>query len=88
MAATRGDGEVTLSWATYTGTTGLDYEYRQRREPGSYGRWTDFAGDEFKNDDVSNDVTSNIVSSLTNGGTYVFQVRAVVVARERHQVSE
>ena len=75
LVATRGDGEVTLSWATVVGA--VDYEYRQRRQPGSYGRWTDFAGEEFQlqNDDLT--VTSNTVTGLTNGGTYAFQVRAL-----------
>ena len=71
LEAARGDGEVTLSWATVTGAT--DYHYRQRRQPGSYGRWTDFAGDEFQQGTT---VTSNTVSGLTNG-TYAFQVRAL-----------
>ena len=71
LRATRGDGEVTLSWATVTGAT--DYHYRQRRQPGSYGRWTDFAGDEFQQGTT---VTSNTVTGLT-GGTYAFQVRAL-----------
>ena len=74
LEATRGDGEVTLSWAKDPDADeGYDYDYRQGRQPGSYGRWTDFAGDDFENDGV----ISNTVTSLTNGGTYVFQVRAV-----------
>ena len=73
LRATRGDGEVTLSWATVTDAT--DYHYRQRRQPGSYGRWTDFAGDEFEHGGMT--VTSNTVTGLTNGGTYAFQVRAL-----------
>ena len=79
LVATRGDGEVTLSWATDRATDRApdDYEYRQRRQPGSYGRWTDFAGKEFQlqNDDMT--VTSNTVTGLTNSGTYAFQVRAL-----------
>ncbi len=76
LEATRGDGEVTLSWAT--DAAAVDYEYRQGRQPGSYGRWTDFVGEELDNGDV----TSNTVTGLTNGGTYVFQVRAVNGGRE------
>ena len=80
LVATRGDGEVTLSWATPTDETGdvldeYDYDYRQRRQPGSYGRWTDFAGNEFQRPGTGNAVTSNTVTGLTNGGTYAFQVR-------------
>ena len=73
LVATRGNGEVTLSWATVTGAT--EHHYRQRRQPGSYGRWTDFAGDEFRR---SGTVTSNTVTGLTDGGTYAFQVRALL----------
>ena len=54
-----------------------DYEYRQRRQPGSYGRWTDFAGEEFQLQNEGTTVTSNTVTGLTNGGTYAFQVRAL-----------
>ena len=71
LEATRGDGEVTLSWATVTGEN-YDYDYRQGRQSGSYGRWTNFVGDEL----VNPAVTSNTVTGLT-GGTYVFQVRAL-----------
>ena len=77
LVATRGDGEVTLSWAT--DTRAEDYEYRQRRQPGPYGRWTDFAGDEFQRGTGANAVTSNTVTGLTSGGTYAFQVRGVDV---------
>ena len=80
LVATRGDGEVTLSWATDTDAE--DYEYRQKRQPGPYGRWTDFAGDEFQRGTGANAVTSNTVTGLTNGGTYAFQVRGVDVAAD------
>ena len=75
LEVTRGDGEVTLSWAT--DAAAADYEYRQRRQPGSYGRWTDFAGEEFQLQNQGRTVTSNTVTGLTNGGTYAFQVRAL-----------
>ena len=78
LVATRGDGEVTLSWATVTDSENYNYEYRQRRQPASYGRWTDFAGDEFQRGTPGNPVTSNTVTGLTNG-TYAFQVRALVM---------
>ena len=81
LVATRGNGEVTLSWATLPtpGTGTIDYEYRQRRQPGSYGRWTEFAGTEFQRGTGANAVTSNTVTGLTTGGTYAFQVRGVHV---------
>ena len=81
LVASRGDGEVTLSWATPTSPSPVpdDYEYRQRRQPGPYGRWTGFAGDEFQRGTGANAVTSNTVTGLTNGGTYAFQVRGVDV---------
>ena len=79
LVATRGDGEVTLSWATDRAPDRApdDYEYRQRRQPGSYGRWTDFAGEEFQLQNDGMTVTSNTVTGLTNSGTYAFQVRAL-----------
>ena len=77
LVATRGDGEVTLSWATVDNAD--DYEYRQRRQPGSYGRWTDFAGAEFQRSSGTVNVNSNTVTGLTNGATYAFQVRGVDV---------
>ncbi len=84
LEATRGDGEVTLSWASYDPTVAAnanagnyDYEYRQKRQAGSYGRWTNFAGDEFQRP-PDTAVTSNTVTGLTNGGTYTFQVRALL----------
>ena len=77
LEATGADGEVTLSWASVTDAT--DYHYRQRRQPGSYGRWTDFAGEEFQQPATvtSNNVIGNTVTGLSNGGTYAFQVRAL-----------
>ena len=79
LVATRGDGEVTLSWATPLTDGGdivvYDYDYRQKRQAGSYGRWTEFAGRELQ----STTVTSNTVTGLTDGGTYAFQVRAVAL---------
>ena len=78
LVATRGDGEVTLSWATVLDAGAIvnyDYDYRQKRQGGSYGRWSDFAGRELQ----STTVTSNTVTGLTDGGTYAFQVRAVAV---------
>ena len=79
LEAIGGEGEVTLSWASVEGAD--DYEYRQRRQPGSYGRWTDFAGEEFQQPDtvMSNNVIGNTVTGLANGGTYAFQVRALVM---------
>ena len=81
LEATRGDGEVTLSWATDMNSVNtrrpVDHEYRQRRQPGSYGRWTNFAGEEFQLQNQGRTVTSNTVTGLTNGGTYAFQVRAL-----------
>ena len=78
LVAARGDGEVTLSWATVMNQGAIanyDYDYRQKRQAGSYGRWTDFAGTELQ----STTVTSNTVTGLTDGGTYAFQVRAVAL---------
>ena len=84
LVAQRGDGEVTLSWATPSNEEGVNlpdstlnrynYEYQQKRQQGSYGRWTDFARGESRNGGV----TTNTVTGL-DGGTYVFRVRAIDV---------
>jgi hypothetical protein len=66
LAATAGDGQVTLSWTASTGTPapGYDVEYRT----GS-GGWTFIGSSRITG-------TGHTVASLTNGTTYQFRVRA------------
>ena len=70
LAATPGDRQVTLSWVTPSvGASAIThYEYQYSTTSGTFdGIWTSTSGTE----------TTVIVSSLTAGTTYHFQVRAV-----------
>ena len=72
LAATAGNGQVTLNWtapANDGGAAITGYQYRQRAGGGAYGNWMNIAGGASTN--------SHVVSSLTNGSSYSFQVRAV-----------
>ena len=73
LVATRGDGEVTLSWATVEDEDEFPnqyyYDYQQRRQPGSYGRWTDFAGEEFQQGTERRDQPIRSPASPTAGRT-------------------
>ena len=79
VAATRGDGQVTLAWrpgaadgpgaAGYAAPT-TGWQYRVKAGGGVYGKWVDIA-------DSSAATTSHTVAGLDNGTAYVFGVRAV-----------
>jgi len=66
QAATPGDGQVTLSW---TASTGTSVSYIVARGPASGGPYTDISG-------ASLTVTTYTDSSLTNGTTYYYVVKA------------
>ena len=72
LTAVEGNQQVTLSWsAAPTGDAAvLDYSYRVRRSDSSTWdpNWTELTGGSGRR--------SHIVSDLTNGQEYVFQVRA------------
>ena len=72
LAATAGDGEVTLSWtAAASGATAITrYQYLQKTGANAYGPWRDIP-----NSGAS--TTSHTVPGLTNGTAYTFRVRAV-----------
>ena len=72
LAATAGDGEVTLSWtAAASGATAITrYQYQQRVGANAYGLWRDIP-----NSGAS--TMSYTVPGLTNGTAYTFRVRAV-----------
>ena len=67
FAATAGDREATLSWDALTDIGG--WQYRQKGGGGDYGSWIDIAGSGSTTD-------SYVVTGLTAGSTYTFQVRA------------
>ena len=71
VTATAGNAEVTLSWTDPSDDTITEYEFRQREEGGNWPNgWTDIPNSD-------KDTVSHAVTSLTNGTTYEFQVRAV-----------
>ncbi|MDE0216554.1 MAG: fibronectin type III domain-containing protein [bacterium] len=72
LVAAPGNSQATLTWIPGSdgGSPILYYEIRQRTGNGSYGPWTIMVGS-------SAITTSHIVTGLTNGVTYRFQVRAV-----------
>ena len=62
----QGNGQVTLTWDPVPGA--IRYEYRQKSTGGSYGGWMSLGPS-----------APFTVTGLSNGTTYTFQVRAVVV---------
>ena len=70
LAATVGDGSVTLSWTDPNNPTITQWQYRQKTGDGAWGEWTDMDGS-------GATTTRYEVSGLTNGTAYQFEVRAV-----------
>ena len=72
LIATPGNSQATLTWIPGFdgGSPILYYEFRQRSGDGPYSPWTIMVGS-------TGATTSYIVTGLTNGVTYWFQVRAV-----------
>ena len=69
LTATRGNGQVTLTWSApsnLAGQTIASYDYRYAASGSTLGAWTD----------AGNDGTETI-SGLTNGTAYDFELRAV-----------
>ena len=87
LEATRGDGEVTLSWATDPVPRPRPPPPRRLRVPAEAGTGFLWALDGVCGRRVpdNGNVTSNTVTGLTNGGTYAFQVRALA---QHRRVSE
>ena len=69
FTATPGGGQVTLSWTDPSDSTITKWQYRQKTT-GNYGNWINISGS-------GATTTSHTVTSLNNGTTYTFQVRAV-----------
>ena len=77
LAASPGDGQVALSWNQLSsgGSTIVKWQYRQSESGGGYGAWTDIA-------DSGPATTSHVVTGLSNGISYAFEVRGVNVNEE------
>ena len=73
FSAVGGDGHVWLGWRTPLDSTISGYEYQQKEGPGAFGDWQTIPGSR-------SGTTFHIVTGLTNGTAYTFQVRAVNAA--------
>ncbi len=70
LTAVGGNRSVTLSWEDPNDPFITAWQLQQKEGGGSYGAWTNIAGS-------GATTTTHIVSSLTNGQTYAFKLRAV-----------
>ena len=70
LTATPGDGQVALAWADAGDASITGWQVRQQVGAGSDGAWTDIPG-------AGANTTSHLVTGLSNGTAYTFQVRAV-----------
>ena len=70
IVATPGNAQATISWTTVdlAGVTGWQVAYKADND-GTWGSWTDIP-------DSTIVTRSHVISSLTNGTTYLFKVRA------------
>ena len=70
LKAESSDRQVTLTWDDPSDSDIARYQYRQKEGTGKYGNWTNIAGSDDK-------TVSHVVTGLTRGTTYSFQVRAM-----------
>ena len=80
LSPSAGDGSVTLSWdgAVSNGAAITGYEHRRRpNAQGAAQRWTAWGQVPVEEEDQARDARSLVVSSLSNGTEYSFEVRAV-----------
>ena len=75
FSAVAGDGHVWLGWRSPADFSISGYEYRQKEGTDAFGDWQAIPGSR-------SGTTFHIVTGLTNGTSYTFQVRAVNVEGE------
>ena len=75
FSAVAGDGQVWLGWRSPADFTISGYEYQQKEGTDAFGDWQAIPGSR-------SGTTFHIVTGLTNGTSYTFQVRAVNAAGE------
>ena len=75
FSAVAGDGQVWLGWRSPADFTISGYEYQQKEGTDAFGDWQTIPGSRAGS-------TFHIVTGLTNGTSYTFQVRAVNAAGE------
>ncbi len=75
FSAVAGDGQVWLRWRSPADFTISAYEYRQKEGADALGDWQAIPGSR-------SGTTFHIVTGLTNGASYTFQLRAVNAAGE------
>ena len=73
FSAVAGDGQVWLGWRSPADFTISGYEYRQKEGTDAFGDWQAIPGSR-------SGTTFHIVTGLTDGTAYTFQVRAVNAA--------
>ena len=81
FSAVAGDGQVWLGWRSPADFTISGYEYRQKEGTDAFGDWQTIPGSRAGS-------TFHIVTGLTNGTSYTFQVRAVNAAGESDSSGE
>ena len=75
FSAVAGDGQVWLGWRSPADFTISGYEYQQKEGTDAFGDWQTIPGSRSGS-------TFHIVTGLSNGTSYTFQVRAVNAAGE------